>query len=512
MRDRRTVLIVLLSFLSAFLGASMAILVTGTLRNPSVPSVPPVAQRSAVPWSSGPSSVPAPTAPALSVPVPETTPPTSRAAPDAPTASLRYEAAVQKMIAGRLEDAQGDFLQILLTSHPPVDPRVMQGLVRVRRQMAHDDPTVLRRQAAAYRQAIAQGTKTGEGYTPAAMDLLAEASLRAANELAPAQSDTRQGRSSEPTAAAPPLLRPVQEPTAVPLKPGSSAVLGKAEPGVPPASLITYTVRSGDSLFLIAKRFGVTVRALTEHNRLTSQQLQVGQQLRIPAPNPPQRAAPPPASAPPPPQAVAASPAPTPPPPQAVATPPAPAAPPPQAVATPPPPTPPVPAPVAPTPVPAPALVPLPPLSATGSFYTVQIGPIGDPDRASEIAGELTLGGFVPRTSRREEPVRYRVVTDPLLREIAERRATALAQQDFRPGVRLLAGGLAQLDFGVFPSQEGAAALAKRVRTIGYSANVAREGGSFYAITLGPHQRPAVDAIAKIIARFTVGIIVTAVP
>ncbi len=108
--------------------------------------------------------------------------------------------------------------------------------------------------------------------------------------------------------------------------------------------------------------------------------------------------------------------------------------------------------------------------------------------------------------------MRYRVVTDPLLREIAERRAAALAQQDFRAGVRLLAGGLAQLDFGVFPSQEGADALAKRVRTIGYSANVAREGGSFYAITLGPHQRPAVDAIAKIIARFTVGITVTAAP
>ncbi len=508
MRDRRTVLIVLLSFLSAFLGAFMAILLTGTLRNPSVPAVPLVAQRSAVPSSSVPS--PAPRAPTAAIPAPETTPPTSPAAPDVATPSLRYEAAVQKMIAGRLEDAQGDFLQILLTSHPPVDPRVMQGLVRVRRQLAHDDPAVLRRQAAAYRQAIAQGTKTGEGYTPAAMDLLAEASLRAANELAPAQSDRPQSRSPELTAAAPPLLRPVQEPTAVPLKPGSSAVLGKTEPGVPPPSLITYTVRPGDSLFLIAQRFGVTLRALSEHNQLTSDRLQVGQQLRIPAPSPPQRAAPPPAPA-------ASSPQPvgtpsTPNPPQAAAPAPAPAAPPPQAVATPSPPAPPVTAPVAPTPAPAPASVSLPPLSATGSFYTVQIGPIGDPDRASEIAGELTLGGFVPRTSRREEPVRYRVVTDPLLREIAQRRAAALAQQDFRAGVRLLSGGLAQLDFGAFPSQEGADALAKRVRTIGYTANVAREGGSFYVITLGPHQRPAVDEIAKIIARFTVGISVTAAP
>ncbi len=462
MRDR-VVLIVLLSFLSGFLGAAMAMLVTGNLRIPSFPWSAPVAQRSAVP-------------------VPETTPPSSPTALQGTTTNPRYDAAWRKMQAGQLEEAQDDFLQILLTSGPPTDPRAMQGLVRVRRRLAKDDSAVLRRQAATYRRAVAQEDKTGEGYTPAAMDLLAEASLRAANELESAQSGKRQNRGPE-TASAPTPPRQVPEARELSLNPGSSAVLGKPGPGVPlVASPSTYTVRPGDSLFSIARRFGVTVRALTEQNRLTSDQLHVGQQLRIPAPSPLQGAAAPQATATPPPQAAAT--------PQATGAP-APGA-------------------VAPAPVPAP--VRLPPLSPTGSFYLVQIGPIVDADRASEIVGELTLGGFVPSTGRREEPQRFRVVSDPLLRAVAERRAAVLAQQGFQSGVRILTGGLAQLDFGAFPSQEGAEAVAKRVRTLGYTAKVAREGGSFYIVTLGPYQQPAVDAISKIIARFAAGIVVTPAP
>lgn len=45
----------------------------------------------------------------------------------------------------------------------------------------------------------------------------------------------------------------------------------------------TYTVASGDSLSMIAKRFGITVDALKQANKLTSDKIQVGQKLTIPA-------------------------------------------------------------------------------------------------------------------------------------------------------------------------------------------------------------------------------------
>ena len=45
----------------------------------------------------------------------------------------------------------------------------------------------------------------------------------------------------------------------------------------------TYTVRSGDSLFLIASRFGVTVSALRSANGLSNDWIYPGEVLRIPA-------------------------------------------------------------------------------------------------------------------------------------------------------------------------------------------------------------------------------------
>jgi LAS superfamily LD-carboxypeptidase LdcB len=44
---------------------------------------------------------------------------------------------------------------------------------------------------------------------------------------------------------------------------------------------ITYTVKSGDTLYLIAKKFGTTVSVLKEANRLKSDLISVGQQLQI---------------------------------------------------------------------------------------------------------------------------------------------------------------------------------------------------------------------------------------
>ena len=46
----------------------------------------------------------------------------------------------------------------------------------------------------------------------------------------------------------------------------------------------TYTVLKGDSLYSIAKKFGITVNELSNYNNLKSNVLQIGQVLRIPTP------------------------------------------------------------------------------------------------------------------------------------------------------------------------------------------------------------------------------------
>ena len=43
-----------------------------------------------------------------------------------------------------------------------------------------------------------------------------------------------------------------------------------------------YTVRAGDTLWLISRRFGTTVDAIKGLNGLTSDVLNIGQVLRIP--------------------------------------------------------------------------------------------------------------------------------------------------------------------------------------------------------------------------------------
>lgn len=60
-------------------------------------------------------------------------------------------------------------------------------------------------------------------------------------------------------------------------------------PSNPPAAqpqptATTYSVQPGDTLFSIARRFGVTVEALQGENSLTSAALSVGQVLKVPTP------------------------------------------------------------------------------------------------------------------------------------------------------------------------------------------------------------------------------------
>jgi N-acetylmuramoyl-L-alanine amidase len=56
----------------------------------------------------------------------------------------------------------------------------------------------------------------------------------------------------------------------------------------------TYTVKSGDNLMKIAKAFGVTVKQLRSYNNLRTDQIRVGQKLKIPVKEPPVEATLPP--------------------------------------------------------------------------------------------------------------------------------------------------------------------------------------------------------------------------
>lgn len=54
-------------------------------------------------------------------------------------------------------------------------------------------------------------------------------------------------------------------------------------PSTPETGVIEYTVRSGDTLWLLAQRYGTTVDAIKNLNGLTSNMLNIGQVLKIPA-------------------------------------------------------------------------------------------------------------------------------------------------------------------------------------------------------------------------------------
>lgn len=94
---------------------------------------------------------------------------------------------------------------------------------------------------------------------------------------------------------------PGESPSATPSVEGSPSATSSASPSVDPSGSatpapsigptptpaptpVTYIVQSGDTLNLIASRFGTTAQAIMAANGLTNDIIQVGQVLIIPAP------------------------------------------------------------------------------------------------------------------------------------------------------------------------------------------------------------------------------------
>lgn len=156
---------------------------------------PKTVHRSAVPRATSEVTRPAVPRPTPVRPVEERTPPSPSGLTTAPPSDIQTRPVVA---ADRLREMQQEYLITLLRT--PGDPNAMAGLVTVQRQLAQDDPTVLRRQAAALEKAIARGTETEEHYTPNAMMILAEASLLAAQEI-----ERERGTPSGLAATVPPI-------------------------------------------------------------------------------------------------------------------------------------------------------------------------------------------------------------------------------------------------------------------------------------------------------------------
>jgi LysM repeat protein len=121
------------------------------------------------------------------------------------------------------------------------------------------------------------------GEPPAPSEAVATSTLPATTTTAPTAEATSELPAAKPTAAPPiePTAAPTAEPTAAPTAEPTP------EPTAAPAAPAqrTYTVQAGDTLRSIAEQFGVSVTALVDTNRLTSEQadsLRVGQELVIP--------------------------------------------------------------------------------------------------------------------------------------------------------------------------------------------------------------------------------------
>ena len=246
--------------------------------------------------------------------------------PGAP--GLRYAEAKQLLNAGRPQEAQDAYLALLLVD--PVDQEALRGLVAVRRKMAGDDPAKLRRQAAAYEQAITRGTETEEHYTTEVMEILARACRLSASQI-----ESERGISAQPAPAPRAAVQPTPPPTPQPRVTARTARTPK------PAATAPQVRRRA------------TPRP-TRRPVLTPV-------LRSPATPPP----------------------------------------------------------VTITPTRA-APTPQPSLDVNEPFFLIQIGPISDANRASEIAADLTVAGYAARVSRPGGGSSYFITLGPYRRSVVD--------------------------------------------------------------------------------------------
>ncbi|MFO7698580.1 MAG: LysM peptidoglycan-binding domain-containing protein [Anaerolineae bacterium] len=101
--------------------------------------------------------------------------------------------------------------------------------------------------------------------------------------LLPGDSQALQGIAL--TAVRCPADVPVRAPTAVAAPGGATRVLPTPSSSTAPVDRpATYTVRRGDTLYSLARRFGVTVAALQRANGLPDDAIQAGMQITIPSP------------------------------------------------------------------------------------------------------------------------------------------------------------------------------------------------------------------------------------
>ncbi|HLW47344.1 MAG TPA: SPOR domain-containing protein [bacterium] len=409
-------------------------------------------ERSAPRRTSPAAQVPAAQVPTAQIPA---TRPAPAAAPAAPRATVHdlqmaeLEAEAWKLLdAGRLRDAQDDFLRVLTLD--PNRRNSMRGLVAVRRKMAGDNPQVIRQQAAVYQAAMRRGVSTDEYYTAPALQTLISASLAAAQEVEAQQTPAR-------TAAA----------------------------GPPPASSVPPSKPATDQSLSSGK--------LAHATATVAKSAPVERAAAAPQPAvPPAKAAVPP----PPP----AKPVQTPPPPvkpvdkPAVVTAPqrppvqnAPASSQPVAVVQAPP--------SSPVPPPGATAAPHSEPAAPARLYMVRIGPITDRDRANALAKQLGAGGYAQ--AQVSPQAAYRVLSEPLPRQAAEHLAATLAARGLHAYQEALTGDTVQLVFGSFTSQKDAEALSARVAAAGSDAWVRQATG--YTLHLGPYPQTAVTAITDIV-------------
>lgn len=142
----------------------------------------------------------------------------------APVLNQHLVAARRALAVGDLRRARNEYLTILLSIDAD-SAEAWQGLMAVRRRSAGDDPLELRRDAHAYRLAITHAGETDDHYTPQALELLAEASRRAAAQI-DAEHRNAAAESTQTSAApdqasphggpAPPSTKPVPPTPAIP--------------------------------------------------------------------------------------------------------------------------------------------------------------------------------------------------------------------------------------------------------------------------------------------------------